>query len=199
MKDPFSRYVETATQLTRDTAERIVRGILKQGDVGRAHTHEFADAGERSGESREGVVDLVRSETKRVISAMGLATRDDVERLEQQIADLRQLITAEQAAGSVTGETPSGTREIAKKTAARRTAMRADSGDAPIPETTTAETARRVATAPEATTTAAERTRPPGEAVGSRESPPVQQPSVVDVENPGTASSSEAAAQEGEE
>ncbi len=199
MKDPFSRYVETATQVKRDTAERIVRSVLKQGDVGTESGQDRAEAGERSRESREGVADLVRTETKRVINAMGLATRDDVERLERQIAELRQFMTKAQLAEGVAGETLSGTRENAKKTAARRTAKKANSGDATITATTTTETARQAATQPEATTTAAERTLPPGAATGSGGSPPVPEPSVADAESQGAASGAAGSAQEGDE
>ncbi len=187
MKDPFSRYVETATQVTRDTAERIVRSILKPGEEQEAAEERVHDPRERSQENREGIADLVRSETKRVISAMGLATRDDVERLERQIAELRQRVSGQMAAERPQAETPSGTRETAKKAAARRTAKKADTADAPV-TATKRETARKVATAPEAKRTAAERTRSPGEAAGSGESPPLPEAPMSDAETTGTAS-----------
>ncbi len=177
MRDPIGRYVETATQVTRDTAGRIVRSVLKQGEAGTRDDQGPGGAGERSQESREGVADLVRAETKRVISAMGLATRDDVERLERQIAELRQLLAGQEVGGGVVAETPSGTRETAKRTAARRTAMKAKSGEEPLPATTT-ETARRVATAAEAVTTAAERTLPAG--TDPTESGVLPEPSLAD-------------------
>lgn len=180
MRDPFSRYVETATQVTRQTAERIVRSLWKQGE-GTGEKGLVDDLLERSQGNREAIAELVRAETKRVISAMGLATRDDVERLEQEIAELRQPAAGEEAAGRLEAETLRGTREAAKKTAARTTTRKATSGEAQLPPTTP-ETARKAATAPRATRTAAERTVPPGEATGSGESPPVPEPTVVDAE-----------------
>ncbi|MDP8961907.1 MAG: phasin family protein [Actinomycetota bacterium] len=186
MKEPFSRYVETATQVTRDTAGRIVRSFRKQGEAATENAQGLVDdLRERSQENREAIAGIVRLETKRVINAMGLATRDDVERLEQQILELRESVTGEHALEDrrFEAESPRGTREVAKKTAARRTAKKAESVDAPTATTATSETARQIGTAREATDTAAERTVPPGEATSSGESPPVPQPPVVDAES----------------
>ncbi|MDQ3932076.1 MAG: hypothetical protein M3252_04460 [Actinomycetota bacterium] len=181
MKDPFNRYVETATHVTREAAERIVRSFRKQGESATENAQGIVDSlRERSQENREAIAGLVRLETKRVISAMGLATRDDVERLEQQIAELR----ASMAAGPVTAtdgleaEAPRGTREAARRTAARRTVKKADSADSPAVATTAAERAGQVGTIQEATVTAADLTVPAGEAPSPGESPPMPQPPV---------------------
>lgn len=181
MKDPFNRYVETATQVTRDTAERIVRSFRKQGETATENAQGIVDnLRERSQENREAIAGIVRLETKRVISAMGLATRDDVERLEQQIAELWQRVAGEHvtAARGPEAEPPRGTREAAQQTAARRTAKKAESVDSPALATATSQSAREVGAAREATETAGDLTVPAGEVTGSGESPSLPQPPV---------------------
>lgn len=119
-KDPLSRYLEAAvglTELTRKRAERIVRNVVKKGEAAGNPKQLVEDLLERSGENREALVTLVRGETERAMRAMGLATRNDVERLEQQLRALRrQLAEAEETAGTTEAQ------ERAKRTAAKRTA-----------------------------------------------------------------------------
>lgn len=185
MKEPLSRYVETATQVTRDTAEKIVQSFRRQGEAATENAQGLVDdLRERSQENREAIAGLVRMETKRVINAMGLATREDVERLEQEIAELRRSVIQEGADVGRRGsaETMGGTRDAAKRTASRRTAENAASGDAPTTATSTADTVPQVATTAEATRTASERTVPAGEAAGPDESPPIPQPAMADAE-----------------
>lgn len=110
-KDPLSRYFEAAmglTELTRQRAEKLVRNVMTQGEAAGNPRELVENLLERSTENREALVTLVRGETKRAMKAMGLATQNDVERLEQQLrAVRRQLAEAdeERAAARTAGET----------------------------------------------------------------------------------------------
>ncbi|HET7487111.1 MAG TPA: hypothetical protein VFJ85_04225 [Acidimicrobiales bacterium] len=83
--DLLRRYVEAGialTQLTRVRAEAIVRELVKLGDVQREQTQdrvdELLDWGRKSTET---LVEVVRKEVGDQLTAMGFATKDEVERL----------------------------------------------------------------------------------------------------------------------
>lgn len=148
MNDALNRYVQAATgftQVTKDTAEKIVKNLIKQGETATKNPQELVEQlVERSQENREAMTALVRSETKRMVKRMGFATQTDVERLQRQVADLRRKLSAaeEQAAGG--GEQGSGAsggsggsasttspaREAARETARARTEERAEGTEA---------------------------------------------------------------------
>lgn len=133
-KDPLSRYFEAAmglTELTRKRAEKVVRGLTKQGEEAGNPRELVENLLERSQENREALVTLVRSETKRAMKAMGLATSNDVQRLEQQLKALRRELAdaREETVGATEAQErveeaagPSEAQERAKETAAERTA-----------------------------------------------------------------------------
>lgn len=131
MTDPLSRYIEAATgltQVTKSKAEQIVKGLVNQGTAVTGNAQGLVDdLLERSQENRDALLTLVRSETKRVIKAMGLASASDVERLQRQLADLRRRL-AEREAGGTTGEeaaAESSAKKAAKKTAKKKTTQKA--------------------------------------------------------------------------
>lgn len=119
--DPLSRYLEAAmglTDLTRKRAEQVVRGLLKQGEAADNPRELVENLLERSQENRDTLVALVRGETRRAMKAMGLATTNDVERLEQQLRALRRQLAESEARGTGgSGETggTAGTQASEKK------------------------------------------------------------------------------------
>jgi polyhydroxyalkanoate synthesis regulator phasin len=90
----------------RRRAERIVSDLAKRGET-RARDLQKAARGiaERSSRSRKELVSLVQKEIRRQIRSLGLATRDDVDKLQRRIREL---------------EKGSGTRKAAKPKAPRK-------------------------------------------------------------------------------
>ena len=130
-KDPLSRYFEAAmglTDLTRQRAEKLVRNVMAQGEAAGNPRELVENLLERSTENREALATLVRGETKRAMKAMGLATQNDVERLEQQLrAVRRQLAEAseERAASQAADEAAKKTaKKAAKKTVSKKSASK---------------------------------------------------------------------------
>lgn len=147
MNGALQRYLDAASglsNLTKGRAEQIARQLVKSGE---AATDQVGDLVEelmdRQKENRDAVTQLVKAETQRAVRAMGLATNEELERLQRQVADLRrQLAAAEKAAAAA--EQPADTapvtakkatrkkatakkaaKKAAKKTAARKTAKKA--------------------------------------------------------------------------
>jgi polyhydroxyalkanoate synthesis regulator phasin len=98
------------TEMPRDRAERLVRDLQRRGEV-RAKDIQTAvqQVVERSTRNRQELIRLVQKEISRQIHALGLATRDDVDRLARRVKALESQ-----------RKTPS--RAAAKKPATRRRA-----------------------------------------------------------------------------
>lgn len=129
MNPALQRYLEAAsgiTSLTKARAEQIARQLAKQGEVASDNVGELVDdLMERQRRNRETVAALVRSETQRVVRAMGLATTSEVERLEQQVADLEQrLATAGSAAKKSASKKSAAKRSASKKSTSKKSAAK---------------------------------------------------------------------------
>jgi polyhydroxyalkanoate synthesis regulator phasin len=78
-------------QRPRDRAQRIVSDLAKRGE---SRTKDIQKAArgiaERSARSRRELASLVQKEIRRQIRALGLATRDEVERLQRRIRELEK-------------------------------------------------------------------------------------------------------------
>lgn len=76
-------------ELTRNRAEAIVRDLIKTGELpGSQAGGAVRDLMERSRQNRDEILNLVRSEIRGQVEAIGLASRRDLERLERRIARL---------------------------------------------------------------------------------------------------------------
>ena len=88
--DMLKRYLDAGmafTQLTRARAEAIVKDLVKAGELQREQTQERVDELlERSRKNTDQLRDLVRKEIRQQLSSIGLATKDDIARLERKIA-----------------------------------------------------------------------------------------------------------------
>jgi polyhydroxyalkanoate synthesis regulator phasin len=106
--DTLKRYLETGmavTQLTRARAESIVKDLVKAGEVRRDRTQEAVDElVDRSRRNTEALLAVVRKEITSQLSQLGLATKDDLARLERKL----------------TARSGSSTRAPAKKAAAKK-------------------------------------------------------------------------------
>lgn len=138
MQDALRAYVELAlgvTEASRKKAEQVVKKLVGQGE---AKVAQFQGAVEEllatSRANREAIVRLVRYEVERAVSAVGLATADDVAELRDRVRELeRQLreasaraaaaeataVDAAAAADTGTGKTP------VKKTARKQVVKKA--------------------------------------------------------------------------
>ena len=87
--DMLKRYLDAGmafTQLTRARAEAIVKDLVKAGELQREQTQERVDdLLERSRKNTDQLRDLVRKEIREQLSSIGLATKEDIARLERKL------------------------------------------------------------------------------------------------------------------
>ena len=119
--DMLKRYLDAGiafTQMTRARAEGIVKDLVKAGELQRDQTQERVDElVERSRKNTEQLLDLVRAEVRQQFSAMGLATKDDIARIEARLS----------ASGSASGRSVASgpaKKSVAKKSVAKKTTAR---------------------------------------------------------------------------
>ena len=89
----FKRYLEIGQSvlgMTRERAESIVRDLVASGEVAKGQATKAADwLVERGRSGTEELAEIVRREIREQVTALGLATKDDVARLEAEIAEVR--------------------------------------------------------------------------------------------------------------
>lgn len=118
--DVLKRYLDaglTFTLLTQQRAEALVRELVAigeiQADQAQAQVQEFLD---RSRRSTEKLVEQVIDEVRAQVETWGLATRDDIARIERRIDGL--------LGGIIPGRGMSTPAPAAKKAPAKKTAGR---------------------------------------------------------------------------
>jgi polyhydroxyalkanoate synthesis regulator phasin len=88
--DMLRRYLDAGmafTQLTRARAEAIVKDLVKAGELQREQTQDrVEELLDRSRKNTDQLLDVVRKEIRQQLSALGVATKDDIARLERKIA-----------------------------------------------------------------------------------------------------------------
>ena len=124
MLDLVRRYVDSLagmSEMPRDRAEKLVRELAKRGEVRvrdiQRTTQELVD---RSMRNRQELVRLIQKEIKRQIASLGVASREDVDKLAKRVKDLER--SGRRAAG------PSGTTSSAPKRATKSTRPVGDVG-----------------------------------------------------------------------
>jgi polyhydroxyalkanoate synthesis regulator phasin len=81
------------SDLTRAQAERVAALLAKQGEVQSAQVGRVAeDMMRRTQKNREIMTRLVQREVKRQLGVLGMATRDEVARLQQRVRALEQAV-----------------------------------------------------------------------------------------------------------
>ena len=87
--DMLKRYLDAGmafTQLTRARAEAIVKDLVKAGELQREQAQDrVEDLLERSRKNTDQLRDLVRKEIREQLASIGLATKDDIARLERKL------------------------------------------------------------------------------------------------------------------
>lgn len=98
MDTGMQRYLEAVsgvTALTRAGAERIVRQLVRSGEVASDQVGDAVqELVDRSRRNREVLGTLVSAEVQRAVRTMGLATNDEVLALRKQVADLKRELQA---------------------------------------------------------------------------------------------------------
>src|SRR3954464_2209283 len=92
--DMLKRYLDAGAafpQMTRSGAESIVKDLVKAGDIQQKQAQkQVDDLMERSRKNTEQLLELIRKEIATQLSSLGIATKDDIARLEAQINSGKQ-------------------------------------------------------------------------------------------------------------
>lgn len=113
MIDTVRKYVEAGMgALSSKRAEDLARALVNQGQARREQAARIArDLLDWSRRNRERLVSTTRSEVKKQISALGVATKDDVDALKKRVRELEGKRTT--------------TRKTTRKSTSRKRAARA--------------------------------------------------------------------------
>jgi len=118
-------------ELTRNRAEAIVRELIKSGELpGGQATQAVRDLMERSKQNRSDILNLVRSEIRNQIEAIGLASKRDIARLERRVARLEDRPAAPTTAKRTSKKTTKkkSSKKTTKKSAKKTTERPHDEG-----------------------------------------------------------------------
>lgn len=89
----IKRYLDAGmafTQMTQSRAEAIVKDLVKAGEVQAQRTEELVNQlVERSRKNTDRLLEVVRKEVRDQIAGLGLATKDDIARLEKKLASTK--------------------------------------------------------------------------------------------------------------
>lgn len=87
--DQLRRYLDAGiafTQMTRQRAQAIVKDLVSTGELQRDQSQQFVDElVDRSRKNTEALLDTLRKEISEQLSALGIATKADLEALERRI------------------------------------------------------------------------------------------------------------------
>jgi polyhydroxyalkanoate synthesis regulator phasin len=88
--DRWQQYLDAGrqwTEMTRAQAEAVVRDLVKTGDLQQQRAKKAVDELlERSRKNADGLRKLVRNEIQSQISSLGIATKEDLARLERKLS-----------------------------------------------------------------------------------------------------------------
>jgi polyhydroxyalkanoate synthesis regulator phasin len=123
--EPFKRYLEIGASMlgmSRERAETIVRDLVASGELARSQATKAADwLVERGRSGSEELREMVRKEIRQQVAALGLATKDDVARLEARLDEVR---TSAANAATPTTAAPAAPRARPAASATAKTAGR---------------------------------------------------------------------------
>ena len=106
----------TFTAMTQARAEDLIRDLVRAGEVQAEQAQGVVDElVDRSRRNSERLIDAVRSEIRQQVANLGLATKDDIDRLERKIADVSSRAPAKKAATVAKGRPTKKAAGPAKK------------------------------------------------------------------------------------
>lgn len=142
-REQYLQALASLTDLTRTQAERVAALLAKQGEVQSAQVGRVAeDLMRRTQKNREIMSRLVQREVKRQLGVLGMATRDEVARLQQRVRALEQEV---ERASKAPAASPSPAK--ASTAASRTTRSRASKTTATSAKSATAKPSTRTRTA----------------------------------------------------
>lgn len=119
--DTWKRYLEAGvafTEMTRARAEALVKEWVKAGEVPRKRAEELVEQlVEQGRRNTEAVVALVQAQVREQLAALGIATKDDIARLEAKIEAAR--------GGGPAKKAPAAAKATKKATKAAKAAKKA--------------------------------------------------------------------------
>ena len=96
-----------AASATRSAVESLSRDLVERGKMTQQEAAKFAqDLARRADESTKGLQDKAREGSGRAATMAGVATKDDVARIEQDIADIKEMLSRSAPIGSDEPYTP---------------------------------------------------------------------------------------------
>ena len=173
-REQYLQALASLSDLTRTQAERVAALLAKQGEVQSAQVGRVAeDLMRRTQKNRETMSRLVQREVKRQLGVLGMATRDEVARLQQRVRALEQEVERASKAAAASPPRPGDhgvERGTTRSRASRSTATSAKPGTAkPSTRTRTAGASTRSTASSPATRRKKE---PPGPGGPSRRAEP---------------------------
>lgn len=125
----LKRYLDAGmalTQLTQARAEALVKDLVSSGDVqtGQAQTA-VNDLLERSRKNTERLLDQIRKEIRDQADSLGLATKADIERLSNQLAELRTSVGQASPSTAASTRAPGAKAPTKKAPVAKASAKKA--------------------------------------------------------------------------
>ncbi|HUS61047.1 MAG TPA: hypothetical protein VMY34_02555 [Acidimicrobiales bacterium] len=120
--DTLRRYLEAGlafTQMTRGRAEEIIKDFIDAGEVQREQAATRIDElVDRSRKNTELLLDIVRTEVRDQVGALGLVTRDDLTRL------VNRIVSGARTPKTATAARPASTTSTAAKTTAKKATVK---------------------------------------------------------------------------
>jgi polyhydroxyalkanoate synthesis regulator phasin len=122
-RDQYIQALASLSDLTRAQAERVAALLAKQGEVQSAQVGRVAeDLMRRTQKNREIMTRLVQREVKRQLGVLGMATRDEVARLQQRVRALEQAVERASQAPAPSPKAAARSKPAATAKAATRSA-----------------------------------------------------------------------------
>jgi polyhydroxyalkanoate synthesis regulator phasin len=116
-REQYLQALASLSDMTRSQAERVAALLAKQGEVQTAQVGRVAeDLMRRTQKNREIMSRLVQREVKRQLGVLGMATRDEVARLQQRIRALEQEVERASKAPAPSPAASQATRSSTSKT-----------------------------------------------------------------------------------
>ena len=126
------RYLDAGiafTQMTRARAEAIVKDLVKTGEVQRDQAQKNVDdLVDRSRKNTEQLLEIIRTEIRNQFQSLGLATQDDVRRIEKRLDAVETGRPAAAAASAGPTKKAPAKKAVAKKAPAKKAPAKKASG-----------------------------------------------------------------------
>lgn len=146
-REQYLQALASLSDLTRTQAERVAGLLAKQGEVQSAQVGRVAeDLLRRTQKNREILSRLVQREVKRQLGVLGMATRDEVARLQQRVRALEQAAERSQKSTPAAKPAAATRRRSSPTTAARGRTTSSRSSGASATASGTAKSATRTRT-----------------------------------------------------